>query len=153
MTAYEAVITVTSFGAFAAAVFGVVVSRDANQRSHDTQKKLLDLEKARENDRIADRGRAEVRARFVPHGNGRRLQFYNEGQGIARNVRITVSGKPMAEDNRLADRSGGFETIGPGGTAMVIATSTLQAEPLFQLCITWDDESGRPGIWESDLNG
>lgn len=155
MSVYELRAIIISIAAVAVALAGIVVSYNANRRSHVTQNKLLELESARERDRVADRGRAEIRARFVPVGRGRRLEFYNEGQGTARHVQVFSGGRPMSEDQRLVDPSSGFETIGAGGSAFVIATMALQADALFRLRIAWEDDSGltQPRSWESDLNG
>jgi hypothetical protein len=84
---------------------------------------------------------------------GRSLQFYNQGSGTARQIQIFVNGKPISEDGRIAFRSAAFETLGPGAVANVLATATIGTDPVYRLRITWEDESGREGIWESDLNG
>ena len=167
MTRYEVASTVIAFFAFAAAVIGIALGYSANQRSHaanqlshETQKTFLELERARETDRISDRGRAEVRARFIAapktgrfRDEGRALQFYNEGSGTARRIHIAVNGKPVSEDGRLTYSSVAFDRLGPRAEVNVLTTGGVAADPRFRLDITWEDDSRRPGVWESDLNG
>ena len=155
MTRYEVVATVISFAAFAAAVIGIALGYSANKRSHATQKQLYDLEQARERDRVSDRGRAEVRAKFAREPDRRWLEFYNEGQAVAKQIEITVGGAPIANDPRLMFRNRAFETLGPGAVTRIAATRALNVDPLYRLVITWQDDSEleQPRSWESDLNG
>ena len=156
MTQSEFGATITAIVAILLSLISIAVSVDANRRSNAAQAKLVALEEDRERDRLADRGRALVRAEFFRIVKGPQLQrwlrFSNTGNATARNVVVTVNGKPIDEDRRLVLGEKRFAaTIGAGAHLDVIATAELGVDPNYRVVISWDDDSGVPGRWESDL--
>jgi hypothetical protein len=87
--------------------------------------------------------RAQVQ-RVEPKRNPR-LCIINDGKAEARNVTITLDGKPISENSehdRLIVLGPIPTTIGPGSGAGCGLVPALGCKPSYELELTWDDDSG-----------
>ena len=111
------------------------------------QRRLLQLEGAREvAATLASSGRrAALTAALLLPPESRRtvLRIANHGPGEARDVLVTLDGKPLSE-HRSVWHQEPIEEIAPGGhvdVAMVLTKVT--PAPPFEVALTWTDDGGR----------
>jgi hypothetical protein len=134
----------------------------AAQEQAETQRRLLALETMREHARIRETKRARLVARLVDEdGRRRRLVIRNEGQGAARDIRVSLDGRPaalhdwMPRGSGLANWSLGEETditfLGPQGEAFYELGIHSGSPRMAAIAISWTDDSGQPGAWESQV--
>ena len=133
-----------------------------NSRQNQLQERLVNLETAREQDRQRLARSAEVRAsiqRGEPHYReqmvGRPPQYWlvirNDGMALARNVRVLLDGKPAIEHALIPGGEEEITTIGPGTEHRYVLAVSLQSPRIVDVLIQWDDDSGEPGEWMSQL--
>jgi len=80
------------------AIWALLSSRKAGQRAHGIDKRLLQIEEAREQDRIQGQARAVLCARIYRNPDmGRRLELRveNQGDGEAHDVNVTLDDQPV----------------------------------------------------------
>lgn len=121
------------------------------ERQNELQERMLALESSRERQRIHQGKRAAVRAEVVRIGHDRRLRLSNEGAAVARNIKVDLDGKLMQEHAWMLRNDDVVSILGPTAEAMNIIVLTQQSPMKAHIRITWDDESGEPGEWESEL--
>jgi len=141
-----------------AVVFGIRNHRLGKQNS-DLQKRLLALEESRENDRIREAAKANLVADIL-RGDGTgpawRLEIENRGRAEARDVTVMLEGQPILDHPGVAPatRQGLNQQLChlPGGARFrYVLAPSLQCRPPWELYITWTDDSGEPGAYQTTL--
>ena len=123
------------------------------------QKRLVNLETAREQDRQRLAQSAEVWASIDrddrPFMNGTIKRYWlvirNDGRVLARNVRVLLDGKPFIEHALIPDGEEEITTIGSGIEHRYNLAVSKKSERVAHVLIQWDDDSGEPRRWESKL--
>ena len=142
-----------SVTALVISLVSAAVAWSASRKQNDMQQRLLDLESARERDRVAERNSAALRAEFVEHaGGGHKLHVTNEGAAAARAINIQIDGAPLEESPRALVRPGEMlRILGPGAEVSYHVPVHHGIIPFFHIELQWIDDSGVPGKWESQL--
>lgn len=123
--------------------------------SRKANKRIVEIEERREADRIRESQAAMLSAELQRKRGCWVLKITNAGKSTATEVQVSLKGQPLAE-TRLLDGRVAPDKIGPGDTARIPLTTTLTTEtqmgrPPWDITITWVDDSGRPGVHESQL--
>ena len=143
---------VGAVAALVASLWATVVSRRANARSHGIQARLLRIEEQRETDRLGQTRRAALRAEMPQNERGSwRLYVTNDGLAEARNVRVTMDGKPFTEHGAFVEGDEIGNVIGPGGENSCSLAIDRRCSPPFDLELNWEDDSGTPGRYRTTL--
>ena len=132
------------------------------------QKRITQIEESRERDRVIQSRKANLRAelqkrrltadyidKFHIRPHDRRydycLTIINDGPKTARNVKAMLDGKPIMDHPAIASSQQEIGTIGPGLEISYIAAITNDCSPPFKFKVTWEDDSGEPGEYETTL--
>ena len=116
------------------------------------QQRITQIEESRERDRVIQSRKAYLRAELQEYKqNSYHLVIENVGQGTARNVKAELDGKPIMDHPAIASSQQEIGTIGPGSEISYIAAITYDCSPPFEFKVTWEDDSGEPGEYETTL--
>jgi hypothetical protein len=107
-----------------------------------------ELEEHQARERMALAKRGALRATFGP----RALIIRNEGQASARSVTLTLNGVPAAEADLFRGRQVQIATIAAGASVSFPFVVWDGMPRQHDVVVTWDDESGERGSWESGLS-
>lgn len=136
-----------SAGSFLFSGIALLVSINANRKANAIKQRQIAIEEQREKDRQKQKHSAQLRSDLhkvqdSKGGVNYRLCIVNHGAVEARNLRVTMDGKPLSghavsiPNDRLPDQIGAnsevscFLNLGPGRT------------PPFKVEVVWDDDSG-----------
>ncbi len=125
-------------------------------RDTDLQERLVALETAREKDRLRASRSAQVTASIVrEHVRASRTDYWlriaNEGRAAAGNIRVLLDEKPALEHELTLSGEDEITTLGPGADARYHLAVTMGSPRVVLVRVSWDDESGDPGLWISQL--
>ena len=134
------------------ALWAIIVSRQTASRQTQLQERLLALEGSRERDRRLASTTAKVSAHFEGPTSTRKLVVLNEGPSAARQISVTINGTPLIEHDRIPRGQQLVRNLGPGGRAAYLFSLTMGTPPVYTIAIEWEDDSGRPGNWSSELS-
>ena len=134
------------------AVLAVIASHRTSTRGNDLQARMLSLENARERDRRATGQQAKVVAFMAGTGSHERMFFRNEGADTARGINIHLDGKPLAEYQYVIPPDRPIGILGPRAEASVLFSNEMGGPDGVRVLVTWEDASGTPGRWETDLS-
>jgi hypothetical protein len=127
-------------------------ANDVARQNLAVQERLAQIEQSRERDRLMQALQADLRAelRQTDRG-GHRLVIANAGQGTARNLAITLDGKPLAEHPASSGNKNETTLIGPRSEVSCVLGLTRGCRPPFEFQATWDDDSGQQGRFSTTL--
>jgi hypothetical protein len=146
----ETLALVISGLALLASIWSVVETRRASNRDLKLQERMLRLESGRELERRIAGLKAQLVAFVDVSGN--RLYLRNHGQATAQNIEVMLDGLPLGE-HQLATRSERYpDTLGAAAEAGVRLLRYDGRQDTIRVALTWRDESGERGQWESDLS-
>jgi hypothetical protein len=136
----------------AAAVFFGLRSQRLQRENTDLQKRLLEIEEAREKERQQVTRKAQLSAHIEEYGrNSHRLVIGNAGNAEARNISLVMDGKPFDEHQAAVSGEGKISRIGAHSSATRLLGITMGCAPPFELEISWDDDSGEKGSYQTTL--
>lgn len=116
------------------------------------QERLTLIEQSREHAKLINSLQAVLRAKLCKTGgNNWRLFVINTGQGTARNVTITLDGKPLLEHPAVPHGEQETKLIGPESEISYCMAVSFGCTPPFELAATWDDDSGQQGRYSTTL--
>ena len=122
------------------------------------QKRITQIEESRERERAIQSKKACLKAelREVERNNHRYnyLVIENSRQGTARNVKATLDGKPILEHPVIASSKQEImeiTLIGPYSEISYAASIAFDCDSSFKFKVTWEDDSGVPGEYETTL--
>ncbi len=132
-------------------IIAILKSNKAQEEANAAQRRIVEIEQHRELDRRLDSLRAKLRPELRKNGpTSYRFYLVNNGLAEARNIRIKMDGRPMAEHP-----AGRFEKmpsiVGPSSEISSIIGITLACKPPFDLEIWWDDDSGTDRTYRTTL--
>lgn len=131
-------------------VFGVVAWRTAT-RQNALHKQLADIEGARERDRLRLARSAMVSASILHVGRTYRLIVENGGNASARQIKVRLDGQDALKHPLVPRGEDELTTLGPGASTQYVLVVMMGSARVLDVCITWEDDSGEPGRWESQL--
>jgi hypothetical protein len=159
------IITIVSIVALVVSLASVIVAwrtshhqRRLQGRQNELQERLVELETARERDRLRQARSAQLLASIERVEKGKPhvprtdyfLKIVNHGQAAARDIRILLDGKPMSEHPLIIRGEPELAKLGPGAESRSYLAFTMGSDRVFDVRVTWNDEAG-PGEWESQL--
>ncbi len=160
-TAIGVVVAVTAIMVSTAAI---LVARRTASRQNELHARMLELETARERDRIRQTRSAELRAsiqREEPHWKEARLAdtgprhslvVRNYGAVTARDVRVLLDGRPALEHSLVLRGEHDITVLGPGADFGYVLAVTFSSARVLGARIEWQDDSGESRrAWESQL--
>lgn len=152
-----------AIGAILVSLLSIYFSFRANKKSltlqkeqTEMQKRITQIEESRERERAIQSKKACLRAKLRKNERGFYcLDINNSGQGIARNVKATLDGMPIFR-HPVIDRDQQVITlidpqIGPHSKISYTTSITFVCNSSFKFKVTWEDDSGEPGEYETTL--
>jgi len=141
-----------AFTTFIVSVVAVVISGIAFMKTKRTDKRLLEIEEKREEDRNKLAQKAQLQARIVKYGhNSHRLLIINNGEGEARNIGLKMDAKPFDDHFASVRNDSPAKIIGPHSEATCLLHIADECAPPWKIEISWEDDSGEPGHYKSTL--
>jgi len=153
-----------------AAIWASRKSAKAQETANRLQARLAEIEEQREEDRLVQKVKAELRAellgkdkeiactlsgsqlpRLLSHGMVYTLRISNVGEAPARNVTVTIDGKPVLERPAVPEAAREIRQVGPGSSFGYPLAITRGCHPPFEIDIAWEDDSGVPGQFKTTL--
>jgi hypothetical protein len=133
-------------------VAAIFVAIWAARKANTLQGKMVQIETAREHDRVLSSKSASLSAElFRPGPHSGALRISNSGPATARNVVILFDGQPVSEHPLIHDADDAAEILGPGASVEYGITTFDQMPKLFEVALQWDDDSRENRIWQSHL--
>ena len=130
----------------------------AARRSISAQKRLLEIEEQREQDRVSVTRKARFVARIAREGPrpGRKTRDYyleieNLGQSSAHGIEISLDNGPLLDHPTIQEKTEEVRQVGPQSSFRYILAPTQSTRPPQRITIAWDDDSGERGHYETTL--
>jgi len=143
-------------------LLAIVVSMVAFAKSHRTQKRLVEIEEAREQDRISQSRKAHLTAKIVNEEPPRTatsqvhrkhyLVIENGGPVKAKDISISLGGKPALDSGLIENPKEEIGEIEPKSPFRYELRPGLTPNSSLLVTITWKDESGEPGTYSMKLS-
>jgi hypothetical protein len=134
-------------------IVSVVIAALALYVSWRNQRRITAIEEARERDRLMEQKRAALTARLAvgSYDEGSFLWIENHGRAEARDIRVTLAGRPVMEVEEILPGQEEIRTLG-GRSAAAYRIVMHDAFPLqVPVEVAWSDDSGEPGLFRSTL--
>jgi len=147
-----------ALAAVAVSVISVVVSVIALRKSSRTQRRLLEIEERREQDRLSETRKARFVARIVseePSPGRKTKNFYleieNLGQSPAHDIDASLDDGPVLDHPTMLQRTKAVRQVGPQSSFRYMLAPHSSARLPQSIKIAWQDDSGEPGHYETTL--
>jgi hypothetical protein len=142
-------------------IFAVIISGIAVYISWRTQKRLVDIEDAREQDRLAEKNKANLIAKITKEELRRsstsrihwkyHLVVENKGLSEARNVQLLLADKTILEHPAVQNPREEVKHVGPQSSFKYEFSSGFMRDLPLKTKITWEDDSGELGEYSTML--
>jgi hypothetical protein len=143
---------ITSIAALIVAILSAVAAWRVSRRQAHVQERLLSLESRRERDRITSNARARVSGAIIREGSSDwSLAITNEGPSQAREVVVLLNGAAVGESDDIIGTDKPVRLLGPGASVRYRLLVYMGSADHFRVDISWEDDSGEPGSWSSEL--
>jgi hypothetical protein len=140
--------------AIVVSVLAAIIAWRASVKANRLQGRVVELEEARERDRITEQSRANVSAVITQFGAGNvpNLVVMNAGPAPARSVWVLIDGvtPQMHQQFRKGDDLLGRD-LGPGGRMGIALRVHDGMQRMFDVRLRWSDGTGDDRTWESTL--
>jgi len=128
-------------------------------KSQRTQDKMFNIEQAREKDRQLAKQSAALEKQSAALTTEKlkleppfyKLNINNFGASEARNIKVTLNHMPLSKFPNISPNPDANYTIGPGSTLPFRWKTSLILSPPLYAKITWSDDSGIDGVYETTL--
>lgn len=148
-----------AIGAILVSLLSIYFSFRANKKSltlqkeqTEMQKRITQIEESRERERAIQSKKACLKAELREvKPNNHRLFIENSGQGTARNVKATLDGMPILNHPIIAYGQQEIILIGSYSEIWYKTGDMRYYSPPFKFKVTWEDDSGEPGEYETTL--
>jgi hypothetical protein len=140
-----------AFAAFMLSIFSIGVAGVAMYTSWKTQKRQVEIEEIREMDRQKEMRKANLVARLVDDNGRNLLVVENKGPAEARDIVILPNGKPLSEYEGFVGDQPEIRKVGPYSSFHYLMVLTSGMNPSFEIAITWIDDSGVAGLYQTTL--
>jgi hypothetical protein len=143
---------IVSVLALAVAVGSAIATWRVSQRQTLVQEQMLELESRRERYRLLEQGRAAVRASIRQESSSDwRLIVTNDGPSQARALRVLVDGESVGNSEHVIGGGTSVTTLGAGADIGYRLLVYMSSPDTYSVELEWEDDSGRPGRWGSEL--
>ena len=143
----------SELAAFILSLGSLIIAIVAIGVSWKTQKRIVEIEEEREKDRLKDMHKADLIAQLVNDGNAR-LIIENKGSAEARESSIKLNGRPLSEFPAFMRRQPEIYRVGPYSSfhyTMAFHTGLNPSDCRPEITISWTDDSGEPGTYQTIL--
>ena len=143
-----------SNAAFAASILSVIsigIAGIAIYTSWRTKKRQVEIEEIRERDRQKEMRKADLVARLKDDNGRDLLVIENKGPAEAREIAILLNGKPLSEYQGFVRDQTEIRKVGPYSSFHYLMALCFGMEISFEITITWNDDSGEPGLYQTTL--
>jgi hypothetical protein len=148
----EAVGIIIGVVALGVSIWSVLRSQKTARRQNRLQERLLKVEQSRERDRVTESQSAKLRAWVDRAGRTERQIVINEGQSEARAVKTLLDGLPIVGHPLVPQGVEEVTHLGPGAHAEYLLAVSMGAPATVQIEVEWEDDTGEPGRWRSQLS-
>jgi len=138
-------------GSLIVAIIALIFSIVSNQKAIANQKQLVKIEEQREQERQNKKFSAQLRPELRRDGKSKRLVIKNHGDTEARNVRVIMDGKPLAEHKTSLSNDHMPELVGAHSEISCLLAISMDNAPPFDIEIKWDDDSGNNKEYRTTL--
>jgi hypothetical protein len=135
----------------AVAVVSLTSGRRTTIRAHEIQARLLALESAREEARVAASRRADLTARVSQRGSSCNLIIRNSGPSAATDVRVLLDDGPLLDHEVVSAGQSEITELGPGVEISYLLAVAMGDPDAITVSIAWRDASDIEGRWRSQL--
>ena len=140
----------SAFTAFVISLVSIFIAAGAMFTSWRTQKRLVEIEEAREKDRLNDMRKADLMARLVKNGRDL-LIIENKGPAEAREISILLNDRSLSEFPAFVRDQSEIHRVGPYSSFHYLMAFHVGVDLSPEITITWKDGSGVPGIYQTIL--
>ncbi len=151
MTRYELASLIIAALAFLVSIWSIIAASRNGKEQNKLQKRLLNLEEARERDRQRASRSANLRA-WIEREPHYTLIIKNEGDSEARSVKTLIDGQPVLSHPLVPRGLKEMIQLGPGATISYLLAPSMGTNPMISVSLAWQDDSGDPGQWSSQLS-
>jgi hypothetical protein len=131
---------------------GIFIGIVNSRRERTIQGRLLRIEEERQAHQRSEATRAKLSAYLQKTGRSNfHIVIRNDGESLARDVIITVDGKPLLKHPVIPYGTQAVTKIGPHSEIKYIAAVHSGCAPPFEIAMQWEDESGVGGKYETAL--
>lgn len=124
-----------------------------------TQKRQIQIQEARETDRITLKKKANLRVHIgretLNRGMGSFEQYFlyieNKGLCDARNIELLVDGKRITEHGSFLKSTQEITHVGPESKCRYVLKMPIDTPVPSKAEITWEDDSGQPDKYSTTL--
>ncbi len=136
-----------------AAVWATMKGAKAQKASSRVQRKLVEIEQARDKERTVEKSKAKLAANPVKRMNRRGIPVYQMeivNQGLAAAKKVVVK---IEEGHRWAARANReIPEIGAASSYMVPLDATKARVDPFKVELAWEDDSGESGRYKTTMS-
>jgi hypothetical protein len=141
-----------AIGSLIVSVIALILSLRAQGQANAAQKRIVEIEERRDQERRLDSLQARLQAELRDVGGGsERLYLVNHGMAEARNVRVTLDGKSFAKHCAVVGGDSLPSLVGPGAEVSCLLAIHMQCAPPFECEVRWDDDSGPDRLYRTTL--
>lgn len=133
-------------------IIAVIISGIAVYIGWRIQKKQIEIEKARDQERLAEKKKANLTAQIMRDERGRLvLRIENKGFGEARDIRAWLDGQPIFDHPSIVKNQKEVFIVGPQSSCQYILGISFQTPRPSGIAIAWADDSGEVSSYRNAL--
>ena len=140
----------SAFAAFIISLVSIFIAAGAMLTSWRTQKRPIEIEEAREKDRLKEMHKADLTARLLKDGRDL-LIIENKGPAEAREISILLNGRSLLEFPAFVRYQSEIHRVGSYSSFHYLMAFDPGADLSPEITINWVDDSGEPGIYQTTL--
>ena len=141
------------------AVVAIIVSIVSFRKSHKVERRQLQIEEAREHDRLHEKYLAKLTAqiveeRYVDQAQYKKktlLRIRNSGYAEARNIEVVLDDRPVFEHPTIRGQEA-ITQIGPQSHFDYLISWSMNSPKPKNISIRWEDDSEEEGEYSSTLS-
>jgi hypothetical protein len=132
-------------------VVAILVSIDVAKKNEKLQKRLVYVEETREKERIEQSRTAYLLPQRFKANKMGTLRIENRGDAEARNIEVIINNKPLSLWEEFIDKE-----INPisahSNCEFKFRWNQGEISNSWKVSISWTDDSGKPGMYQGNLN-
>lgn len=140
----------SAFAAFIISLVSIIIAAGAMFTSWRTQKRQVEIEEAREKDRLKEMRKADLMARLVKDGRDL-LIIENKGAAEAREISILLNDRSLSEFPAFVCDQSEIHRVGPYSSFHYLMAFYAGVDLTPEITVKWIDNSGEPGIYQTTL--
>lgn len=143
---------VISISALIVSIWAILSARSTGARQSVLQEQMLRLEAGRERDRRLEQQSAKLVARINRNGDRLELVVANRGVREARAIETYIDDEHVTDSTLVPQGVSPVSHLGPDAEGSFLLAAHMGSPPVILVRLEWEDDSGIPGRWSSQLN-